>query len=179
VSETTRSQPTMSAADVQRVARKISIQASKLADEAAPVTRQFATTARESAGSAAEWASPHVNRARGWMAIQAARGSASMQETVAPKVAEMLDGAARKLEPPKPRSRRWPKILTGVLLLASGAAAAAAMAMRSRERPFPIPMPSRPPASATGDQSSTVLNPSAEQEMTPTESEVNGLSRTR
>jgi len=178
VSVTSRKRLAMPAADMQWRARKIAMQASKLADQAGPMTKTAATTARQRAGTAANWARPRVGRARAWMAVRAARGSVSVQETVAPRLSAVLAATARRLDPPKPRSRRMPKLLAGAALLAAGAAAAAAMAMRNRQRIVPPPMPARPSAKGTAEQPATVLNPSAEAERTR-ESEVNGLSRTR
>ncbi|HUZ52663.1 MAG TPA: hypothetical protein VMU94_09040 [Streptosporangiaceae bacterium] len=177
MSVTSRKQAAMPAADMQWRARKIAMQASKLADQARPMTKSAAMTARKGAGSAATWARPRVGRVRAWMAVRAVRGSVSVQETVAPRVSAMFAMAARKLDPPKPRSRRFPKVLAGTALLAAGAAAAAAMAMRSRQRAMPPPMPPRPPDRGAADQQSAVLNPSAEEARR--EAEVNGLSRTR
>lgn len=170
MSVTSRKQAAVPAADMQWRARKIAMQASKLADQARPMTKSAAMTARQGAGSAATWARPRVGRVRAWMAVRAARGSVSVQETVAPRVSAMFAMAARKLDPPKPRSRRFPKVLAGTAMLAAGAAAAAAMAMRTRQRA----MPPMPPARGATEQS-TVLNPSAE--AARREAEVNGLSR--
>lgn len=178
MSATTKKQSAMSAADMQWRAKKIAVQASKLADQAAPATKKFAVTARRGAGGAADWARPRVGRVRAWMAVRAARGSVSVQERVAPRVSSMLAGVARKLDPPKGHQRRWPKLFAGLALLAAGGAAAASMAMRSR-RGTATPMPPRTPAQGSAAQSSTVLNPSAEAERAKAESEVNGLSRTR
>jgi hypothetical protein len=182
VSDTSRKQAIMPAADMQWRARKIAMQASKLADRAAPMTKSATKTARRRAGSAATWAGPHVGKARAWMAVRAARGSISMQETVAPRVSAMLAMAARKLAPPKPQSRRWPKVLAGTALLAAGAAAAAGMAMRKNARMMrsmpPSPMPSGTASSSTTEPQSGVLNRNAEAERARREAEVNGLSRT-
>ena len=172
----TRKQSTMPATDMQWRARKIAMQAAKLADQAAPVTRKAAMSARQGAGGAANWAKPRVGWARAWMAVRAARGSVAVQETLAPRLSSMLATAARKLDPPKTKSRRWPKVLAGTALLAAGGAAAAAMALRSRSGAMPPPMPPRP-ARGSSEQS-TVLNPSADAERMA-DSDVNGLSRTR
>jgi len=171
----------MPAADVQRRATKIAMQASKLADQARPITMNAAMSAKRQAGSAAEWAGPKVVTIRTWMAVRAARGSVSVQESMAPKVAAMLEATARRLDPPKPRSRRMPKILAGAALLAAGCAAAAAMAMRNREALMqPPPAPPRPAAASrgTGEQPSTVMDQSAEAERASSRSDVNGLSHT-
>jgi hypothetical protein len=166
----------MRTADLQRRASKLAVQATKLAEQARPMTKQAAVSARRTAGDAAIWARPKVHRTRSWMAVRAARGSVAMQDRVAPRVSAMLEATARRLEPPRPRSRRWPKLLVGGALLAAGAAAAAAMAVRGR--PNGRMMPPRPPSRQDRSQAS-VLNPSAEAERAQAESEVNGLSRTR
>jgi hypothetical protein len=151
--------------------------ASKLADQAGPMTKRAAVTARQGATGAAGWARPRVGRVRAWMAVRAARGSVSVQESVAPRVSSALAAAARRLDPPRPQARRWPKVLAGTALLAAGAAAATAMAMRSRAAKKPPPMSHRQPSKTAQDQRSKVLNPSAEAERAMAES--NGMSRTR
>lgn len=167
---TTRKQATMPAADMQRRAQKIALQAAMLADQAGPATRKVTSTAKRGAGSAASWAGPRVGTARAWLALRAERGSVSVQERVAPRISSMLASTARKLDPPKPKSRRVPRIMAGVALLAAGAAAAAAMAMRSKQRAAATPQ--RPPT-RTGQQA-TVMSPDDRM----SDSEVNGLSRT-
>jgi hypothetical protein len=169
----------MPAADVQRRATKIAMQASKLADQARPITMNAAMSAKRRAGSAAEWAGPKVITIRTWMAVRAARGSVSVQESMAPKLAAMLEATARRLEPPKPRSRRMPKIVAGAAILAAGCAAAAAMAMRNREPLMPPPVPPRPTPASTGTgEPSTVMNQSAEAERAMSKSDVDGMSHT-
>jgi hypothetical protein len=155
---------------MQRRAKKMSDQASKLAEQAGPMARSAATTARLGAGNAAEWATPHVHRARGWLAVKARRGSVSVQETVGPKVSEMLAATAHKLDPPARRARRLPKVLAAITLLAAGAAAAAAMAMKNRQGILPMPVPPRQATSP--EESGDVLAPGSE-------SAVNGLSRSK
>jgi hypothetical protein len=172
----------MPAADVQRRATKIAMQASKLADQARPITKNAAMSAKRRAGSAATWAGPKVISIRTWMAVRAARGSVSVQDSLAPKVADMLAATARRIEPPRPRSRRMPKILAAAALLAAGAAAAAAVAMRNREAlmpPPPAPPKPTPSTRGTSEQPSTKLNQSAEAERAASKSEVNGLSHSR
>jgi hypothetical protein len=170
----------MPAADVQRRATKIAMQASKLADQARPITKNAAMSAKRQAGSAAEWAGPKVVTIRTWMAVRAARGSVSVEESIAPKLAAMLEATARRLDPPKPRSRRMPKILAGAALFAAGCAAAAALAMRNREALMQPPEPPRPaPASGgAGEQPTTEMDQGAEAERASSKSDVNGLSRT-
>jgi hypothetical protein len=166
---------TMPATELQWRARKIAMQASNLADRAGPMTRSAALTARRRADIAAGWAKPRVNCARSWMAVRAARGSVSMREVVGPQVAAMLAMAAKRLEPPKRRSRVMPTVLAGTALLAAGAAAVTAVSMRNRNAMRSMAMPPRT-ASSTADQSA-MLSPEAERERR--DADVDGLSRTR
>lgn len=169
----------MPTADMQWRARKIAMKASRLADQATPMTKRAALTARRSAGDAAGWAKPRVGRVRAWMAVRAARGSVSVQENVAPAISSVLAAAARRLDPPRQQARRWPKVLAGTALLAAGAAAATAIAMRSksRSRSLTRSMPQRQPAGTAPGQRSPVAKPEAER--SKAEAGVNGLSRAR
>jgi hypothetical protein len=173
----------MPAADMQWRARKIAAHASKLADQAAPKTKRATKMARRRASTAATWAKPHIGRARAWMAVRAARGSTSMQETVAPRISAMLTVAARKLEPPRRQSRRWPRVLAGTALLAAAAAAATAMTMRKNARMMRSmsspAMPQETSSRTAAEPQSSTLNPKAEAQRAKRETEVNGLSRTR
>jgi len=109
------------------------------------------------------------------MAVKAARGSVSMQETIGPRVAAMLAMAAKKLEPPKRRARIMPPMLAGMALLVAGAAAVAAVSIRNRNAMRAMAMPPRP-TPAPADQSA-MLSPEAEQARR--EADVDGLSQTR
>jgi hypothetical protein len=167
----------MPAADMQWRARKIALHASRLADQARPMTKKATMTAQRGAGMTATWAKPRVGRVRAWMAVRAARGSISVQEHVAPRVSSVLASAARRLDPPVPQARRWPKVLAGTALLAAGAAAATAMAMRSKSKAMPTGQRSKP-AKGASDQSGTMMNPSADKQRDLSQPGVNGLSRT-
>lgn len=168
--------------DLQWRARKVAMQAAKLADQAGPVTAKAAVSARRGAvrggGAAASWAGPRVGRTRAWMAVRAARGSVSVQETVAPKVGAMLAATARRLDPPRQRSRPWPKLLAGTAILAAGGAAATAMILRTRRHELGD-MPAPKPAMDTADQAVKVFSQNAEAERERTEADLNGLTRTR
>ena len=167
----------MSRADMQRRARKLTVQATKLAEQARPMTKQAAVTARRTADDAATWARPKVDGARSWLAVRAARGSVAVQDRVAPRVSAMLDATARRLDPPRPKSRRWPKLLVGAAVLAAGAAAAAAaIAVRGRPNARITPLPR--PSSDNGRDQASVPPSSAEAERPKAESPVHGLTRT-
>src|SRR5215472_5627206 len=166
---------TMPATELQWRARKIVVQASNLADRARPMTRSAALTVRRRADLAAGWAEPGVHRARGWMAVRAARGSVAVRDTVGPRVAAMLAMAARKLEPPKRRSRMMPMVLAGTAVLAAGAAAVTAVSMRNRNMMRSMAMP---PRTASGDaDQSAMLSPEAERARS--DADVDGLSTSR
>lgn len=179
-------------ADMQRRAKKIAVQASKLADEARPMTEKAASNARRGvqsakrgaesakrgAGTAAEWARPRVNRSRAWLAVRATRGSVAVQETVAPRVADLMATAAKKLDPPKKRPRRLPKVLAGVALLAAGAAAAGAMAIRNKRMLMGTMPPPMSPASGSAAGQVTVMDPASGTDRPSREADVDGMSRT-
>jgi hypothetical protein len=148
------------ATEMRRRPMKIAMH-SNLADRAGPMTRSAALQARRRADIAARWAKPQVYRARGWMAVRAARGSVSMREVVGPRVATMLATAARKLEPPKRSTRKLPMMLAGMALLAAGAAVITAVSLRNRNTVRSMAMPS-PNVSGTTDESA-MLSPEAEQ----------------
>jgi hypothetical protein len=157
-------------ADMQRRARKIAAQASDLADQARPMTTIVTTRTRRAAADAAEWAKPRVDMARVWMALRMVRGSKAVQKDVAPKVSAMMVSAARKLEPPKRRSRRIPKAVAGTALLGASAAAAGAVAMRSKRTTATMPPPPPMPARTPSPEQPSAADPTAD---------VNGLSSPR
>jgi hypothetical protein len=73
-----------------------------------------------------------VRRARAVAAPQLERAGHSLEDGVAPKVSAMLSSAAQRLDPPKPRSRRWRR-LAGISLLT--AASVVAAVVRNRAKP--------------------------------------------
>jgi hypothetical protein len=73
----------MPATDMQWRARKIAMQASRLADQARPITNSAAKTAKRGAGNAATWAISPVSGARAWMPSGRPRQRLG-QETVSP-----------------------------------------------------------------------------------------------
>jgi hypothetical protein len=158
-------------------ARKIALQAARLADQARPMTKKATITARRGAGITASWAKPRVGRVRAWMAVRAARGSISVQEHVAPRVSSALAAAARRLDPPAPQARRWPKVLAGTALLAAGAAAATAMALRGKSKAMPGNGSNSKSAKGASAQRSPMTSPAADKQRATSEQGVNGLSR--
>jgi hypothetical protein len=66
-----------------------------------------------------------------WAAPRIEHTGQVLQDSVAPKVADMLSSAAQRIEPEKPRSRNW-WTLSGIAILLAAGAAAAAAALRKR-----------------------------------------------
>lgn len=102
-------------------------------------TRQAAAHAKPLASSTRAAAGRGVHRTRAWAAPLIERSGEALQDTVAPKVAAALSTAAERLEPAKPRRRRWRK-LVGISMLAAAASAVAA-AVRNRAKPDLTPPP--------------------------------------
>ena len=95
--------------------------------------RQVAAQVKPHASSARAAAGRGVHRTRALAAPQVERAGQTLEDSVAPKVSAMLSSAARRLEPPEPRRRRWRK-LAGISLLAAAASAVAAV-VRGRAKP--------------------------------------------
>ena len=72
-----------------------------------------------------------LTQTRTWAAPRVERTGQVLQDSVAPKVADMLSSAAQRIEPEKPRSRNW-WTLSGIAILLAAAAAAGAAALRKR-----------------------------------------------
>ena len=95
--------------------------------------RQAAEQVKPYASSARAAARRGLLRARAFAAPRVERAGHTVEDSVAPKVSAMLSSAAQRLEPGKPRSRRWRKV-AGVSLVTAAASAAAA-AFRNRAKP--------------------------------------------
>jgi len=108
------------------------------------------------------WAAPRVERTRTWAAPRIEHTGQVLQDSVAPKVADMLSSAAERIEPEKPRSRNWWTLSGIAILLAAGATAAAAALRKRSSSSRPVPegeadttgeVPGAPQASADSDAS--------------------------
>jgi hypothetical protein len=95
--------------------------------------RQAAAQVKPLSSSAQAAAGRGLHRARAFAAPQVERAGQALEDSVAPKVSAMLSSAAQRLEPAKPRRRRWRK-LAGISLLAAAASAVAAV-VRNRAKP--------------------------------------------
>ena len=145
----------MPTSDLQWQARKLAMRASRLADQAGPTMNMATRSAGRKGGQAAMWARPRVGRMRAWMAMRAELGSVKVQDTWAPRMSAALKATSRRLDPPKTRSRRWPKVAGAVLFVAGLAAAAAAARSRLRQSEMfvpPQPVPHTPSSVKVQDQ---------------------------
>ena len=137
------------------VAQSRAYQAKAAAVRAQELARQTATTqVVPLARSAQEKAVQGLLEARAWTAPRVEAGGVAVQDRLAPAVTAAMVTAARRIEPPRARRRRWPLIVAGVVVLGAGCAAAAqvlrskrnAASMVASEPATPPPMPPATPA---------------------------------
>ena len=119
--------PTTTNEKVAAAAAVAQVRARELAARVKPAAAQVKPLAR----STQEAALRRMYATRVWAAPRVERTGQVLQDSVAPKVADMLSSAAHRIEPEQPRSRNW-WTLSGLLVLIAGAAAAAAIALRKR-----------------------------------------------
>jgi hypothetical protein len=110
------------AASARDRARQAGARVKPLATRVKPLARSTQAVAKRGVHSTRAWAAPQVERA-----------GQVLQDSVAPKVSAMLSSAAQRLEPTKPRRKRWPRVV-GISVLTAAAGAAAALA-RKRMKP--------------------------------------------
>lgn len=72
-------------------------------------------------------------RTRAWAAPQVKRTGKVLQETVAPKVSDMLSSAAERIDPAKPKRGRW-RLPTAIAAAIAAAASGAAAVLRNRSK---------------------------------------------
>jgi len=158
-----------------------------IAKNASPMAKHAGRAAKNRADSVVTWAMPYIDNARIWAAPRVERTGLAVRDNVAPKVSSVLVDdvapkvssllvtAARRLEKPEPKRRRWPRILATAAMLAAAGSAAAAVAMRRRA--YSLGYDPVSPVDSTGlGATATAETPNGDQSMT--ESEVNGQHRT-
>jgi hypothetical protein len=121
MSRTNRTQKV--AASAQDRARDVAAKLKPAAAQVKPLARTTQAAAQRGLHASRAWAAPRVERT-----------GQVLQTSVAPKVADMLSSAARRIEPEKSRSRRW-WTLSGIAVLVAAGASAAAAALRKRSTP--------------------------------------------
>jgi hypothetical protein len=119
------------AAIAQERARQAAAKVKPAAAQVKPLAKSTQEAALRGLTQTRTWAAPRVERTRIWAAPRVERTGQVLQESVAPKVADMLSSAAERIEPEKPRSRNW-WTLSGIAILLAAAATAAAAALRKR-----------------------------------------------
>lgn len=100
------------------------------ARQAAALLRPAAGQVMPLARTAGAAARHQADRTRAWAAPQVDRAGQVFQDSVAPRVSTVLSAAARRLEPEKPRRRRWRKV--AAISATAAAASAIATAVRGR-----------------------------------------------
>ncbi|HEY8045755.1 MAG TPA: hypothetical protein VIF35_15910 [Streptosporangiaceae bacterium] len=114
--------------------------------------RQASTQVAPLAKSAQETAGRSLLEARAWAAPRVEATGVAVQERLAPAVSSAMVNAARIMEPPKAKRRRWPLIVAGVVVLGAGCAAAAQVLRSKRNAEAvtaPDPMTPAPVTPAT------------------------------
>jgi hypothetical protein len=134
------------------------------AQQAAAQVKPLSSSAQAAAGRG-------LHRARAFAAPQVERAGQALEDSVAPKVSAMLSSAAQRLEPAKPRRRRWRK-LAGISLFAAAASAVAAV-VRNRAKPDQTP-----PEETDADSAAPIAHMHDEKARTSTDADVDGQVRT-
>jgi hypothetical protein len=142
-------------------AREAAAQVKPVAAQLKPLARSAGAAARRRVHQTRAWAAPHVEHA-----------GQVLQDSVAPKVSALLSAAARRLEPAKPRRRRWRK-LAGVSMLAAAAGVVTAV-VRNRRKPEVT----TPAAGADADDVTPAAEMPDRQGRTGTDADVNRPVRT-
>jgi hypothetical protein len=101
----------------------------KATEQLKPVAAQMKPLAK-STGEAArrQWF-----RTRAWAAPRVEHTGKVLQDTVAPKVSDMLSSAAERIDPAKPKRGRW-RLPVGIAAAMAAAASGAAAVIRKRSK---------------------------------------------
>jgi hypothetical protein len=105
---------------------------------------RLAAQAAPLAASAAEIGRRGVHRARVWAAPRLDRTGQALEDRVAPRVAAMLSATARRIEPARPKRRRWPLVAAGLVAAAGLSATAAFLMSRRDSEAVPMSEPAEP-----------------------------------
>jgi hypothetical protein len=121
----------------------------KATDQIKPMAAQVKPLAK-STGEAArrQWF-----RTRAWAAPRVERTGQVLQETVAPKVSDLLSEAAERIDPAKPKRGRW-HLPVGIAAAIAAAASGAAAILRNRSKTQTAPTAE----DTTGTTGATVMN---------------------
>lgn len=116
------------------------------ADSALARARQAAARLKPVAHSTRAVAQHGVRTTRAWAAPQLEHTGHLVQDRIAPKISAMLSSAAQRIEPGKPRSRRWRKLAGASMVTAAASAVAGTVLNRRRQNgTSPDAEPDSPP----------------------------------
>ena len=128
-----RARATASALDAGRRARDTAAQLT-------PMAKNASTSARQGMQQARTWAAPRLDQA-----------GKTVQDQLAPRLAEILRDAARRVEPEQDGRRRWPLIAAAAGALAAGASALAYVLTRRDSTPASEDNPGTPASEPGGE----------------------------
>ena len=126
-----------------RRARQTATRVTPLAKTATATAGQGVQDARDWAAhevhDVREWAAPRIEQgvlqARGWAAPRIEHAAHTLEETVAPKVSDLLTATAHRIEPTGQAARRWwPRMLAALAMIAAAGGAVAAVVRRRAAR---------------------------------------------
>jgi hypothetical protein len=100
------------------------------ADSAMARARQAAAHLKPVARSTSTAAKHRVRSARTWTAPRLERTGHLVADRIAPKISSVLSSAAQRIEPSKPRRRRWRKVAGASMATAAASAVAGAVLNR-------------------------------------------------
>ena len=107
------------------------------ADSALARARQVAASLKPVARRTGSAAKHGVRTTRAWAAPQLERTGDLMQDRVAPRISSLLSSAAQRIEPGKPRRRRWRKMAGASVVTAAAGAVTGAVLNRRRHNGTP------------------------------------------
>lgn len=95
--------------------------------------RQAAARLKPVARGASAVTSHGVRTTRAWAAPQLDRTGRLVQDRIAPKISSLLSSAAQRIDPGKPRHRRWRKVAGASMVTTAAGAVAGAVLNRRRQ----------------------------------------------
>src|SRR5262249_50070115 len=135
-------------AEVQMSPKNRSDAIRERAQKAMASLKPAAERAKPLAKSTGEAAKRSMLRTRAWAAPQVERTGKALQESVAPKVSSMLSSAAKRIDPARPRHRRWKTPFGLATVTAAGGAVAAFLRNKKKANVEP---PAAAPTQQTGN----------------------------
>jgi hypothetical protein len=104
------------------------------ANSAVTRARQAAASLKPVARNTSAAAKQGARTTRAWAAPQLERTGHLVEDRIAPKISSVLSSAAQRIEPGKPRHRRWPQVAGASMVTAVASALAGAVLSRRRRQ---------------------------------------------